>query len=361
MRRPLLITLIILVLVVGLGSAGWAWFAQALRPVTTEGQPQRFEIVSGSGNAAIADQLARAGIVRSGFAFQIYIRLEGLTNHLQAGEYYLSPTQSTSEVAKILAGGKALKNEIEVTIPEGLTNAETAIILAREYQPYSELTGSAEDVRGQLEKNFMAVFDRTDQSPGTILAVGSTLSGLLAGIPTEQSLEGFLFPDTYRFFRDASPEQVTLKMLQNFDARVPASVRQTAQNSGRSFYDVLILASILEKELTTKADRQMAADLFQRRIAAGMPLQSDATVNYVTGKDALQPTLDDVAVDSPYNTYQHTGLPPGPICNPGRMAIDAALDPTPNDYWYYLTDKQGMTHFAETGAEHLANKAKYLR
>ena len=120
------------------------------------------------------------------------------------------------------------------------------------------------------------------------------------------------------------------------------------------------MASILEDELRTDRDRAKAADLFWRRLDIGMALQSDATVNYVTGKGRAQPSIEDTKVDSPYNTYKYPGLPPGPIGNPGVSAIRAAVSPEPNTFLYYLSAPDGTTYFAETYEQHLANKAKYL-
>jgi UPF0755 protein len=175
------------------------------------------------------------------------------------------------------------------------------------------------------------------------------------------SLEGYLFPDTYSLFPDATAASVTKKLLDNFGRHMTSEVMTAVSASQREFRDVIIMASILEREVQTPADRRLVADLFWRRLAKGMRLQADSTVNYVTGGRDPSISGSDLALESPYNSYRYEGLPPGPIGNPGLDAIMAAVQSTPNDYWYFLTDADSAVHYAKTYDEHLANKAKYLR
>ncbi len=161
--------------------------------------------------------------------------------------------------------------------------------------------------------------------------------------------EGYLFPDTYFFSGQENEVKVAQMMEENFQKKVkeikPAD---------------LIIASILEREARILEDKKIIAGILWKRLKTGMPLQVDATLNYLNGKTSEDMTVEDLNVDSPYNTYLYTGLPPSPICNPGLDSISAALNPQDSPYWYYLSDKQGIIHFAETFDEHKINKAKYL-
>jgi UPF0755 protein len=169
-----------------------------------------------------------------------------------------------------------------------------------------------------------------------------------------------LFPDTYRIFSDAQAEDIIKKLLDNFDRKVTAQMRFDAPKDNSSFYDALILASIVEREALYDDDRRVIAAIFLNRLKQGIGLQSDATINYVTGKKSPRPTYADLQVNSPYNTYKYRGLPPGPICNPGLTSINAVIYSQPNQYYYFLTDSEGRAHFGRTYAEHQQNIIKYL-
>lgn len=182
--------------------------------------------------------------------------------------------------------------------------------------------------------------------------------------PKIKSLEGFLYPDTYNIYADASAEDIIRKLLDEFDRKVTQKMRSDLQAQNRSLPDAVILASILEREISNKpehdSERKIAADIFWSRLKIGMGLQSDATVNYVTGKTSTRPTYKDLEIDSPYNTYKYRGLPPGPINNPSLASLMAVIYPSPTDYLYFLTDESGKAHFGRTYAEHQRNIVKYL-
>lgn len=354
-RTVFVILIVVLAFILAAGSS-WIWFDQGLSPVGQRGVVKDFTIESGDSVQVIARGLADEQLIRNPLAFRLYVLLEGLTSSLQAGQYAVSSSTDARTIARQFADGEGLTREITVVIPEGLTNVELADMLAGKFSPAAQSQDSAV-TKTKLAEQYLTAFSATDSRQ----IVPNHNYNFLQTKPSSRSLEGYLFPDTYRFYRDAQPAEIVERMLDNFDERVPESIRNRASSIGRSFYDVLVMASILERELKTKTDRQLAADLFWRRLDAGIALQSDATVNYVTGKKALRPTNADLSVDSLYNTYQQPGLPPGPINNPGLESIQAALNPTPNDYWYFLTDAKGQTHFSKTLAEHNANKTKYLQ
>jgi UPF0755 protein len=233
--------------------------------------------------------------------------------------------------------------QTKITIIEGWSNKDIAAYLEKD-----KITGSG---------NFLAAQKNFDYSDYP----------LLDNKPKKIDLEGFIFPDTY-FIPTSVPsgteisDIILTKALDNFSAKVTPQIVAEGQKNGLNLTQLITLASILEKEGGKDLDeKKIIAGVFYNRLKDGMPLQSDATVNYATGKNEAQATIADTKIDSPYNTYEHTGLPPGPICNPGLDSILAAAEPTQTDYLYFLTDPAtGKAVFAETLEEHNANRAKYL-
>ncbi len=150
-------------------------------------------------------------------------------------------------------------------------------------------------------------------------------------------------------------------MVENFALHYSGDMVKDTKNSGRDVHGIVTMASILEREVKSEKDRKLVADIFYRRIQHGMPLQADSTVNYSTGKSDLQAQAADLNIDSPYNTYNHTGLPPGPISNPGLVSLRAALYPEANPYWFFLTTPDGTVMYSRTFQEHVMNKLKYLK
>lgn len=188
-------------------------------------------------------------------------------------------------------------------------------------------------------------------------------------IKIAQKDEGYLFPDTYRFYKSAKPEDVVLKMKENFNKKItstkflevePPKGGSTSQNV-RALSEVVITASMLEEEVRSTKDRKIVAGILWKRLDQGMGLNVDAALTYILGRTSHELTVDDLKYDSPYNTYRYRGLPPTPISNPGLDAISAAAHPTLSKYFYYLTDKNGTVHYAVTLEEHALNKRKYLR
>jgi UPF0755 protein len=183
----------------------------------------------------------------------------------------------------------------------------------------------------------------------------------LKDMPKNASLEGFLFPDTYTFANDASAETVIMTMLENFGRKWKAVLdTDTLILNQKTLFDIVVFASIVENEVVSSSDRKQVADIFWKRLAIGQPLQSDATVKYILGKNKIQHSIEETRVESAYNTYIHPGLPPGPISNPGLDALTASVSPTPNPYYYFLSDPEtGETVFSVTFEEHVENKQKH--
>ncbi len=321
--------------VVALAGIVMAWYALNLRPLkpTLGGQPDRFVVQSGRSLRSVAQELDRTGVIRSQLALRVYARILN-RERIVVGTYSVSAADRPSDILRRLSSGETA--DVSVTLIEGWTAVQMDAALAK---------------AGVLPAGALASAIKSDPV---------SAPDFLSDKPAQADLEGYLFPDTYKFERGAQASEVLAKLLETFGRRVDAPLREQIRRGGHTLFEAVTLASIVEREVATTADRRMVADLFWRRLKIGQALESDATVNYVTGKGLTSPTFADTKVDSPYNTYVHTGLPPGPIGNPGLDALRAVADPLPNDFLYFLSGKDGKTHFAATYDEHLANKAKYL-
>ncbi len=273
----------------------------------------------------IALLLVEADAIRSPFWFKVWSVLLGGNTGIRAGEYYFSKPLSVIEMARRLTAGLQNLEALRVTIPEGLSNSEIAGILSRSLK-------------------------RFDRDRFLSLA---------------RKKEGYLFPDTYTFFPNTTEEDIVAEMEENFKRRLAPFEKEIAefpptQADVRPLHAVLTMASLIEGEARTSDTRKQIAGILWQRLELGMPLQVDAVFPYILGKNTYEVTTEDLRVDSPYNTYIHAGLPPGPINNPSLDAITAALNPAPSQYLYYLSDKDGIMHYAVTHEQHLINRARYL-
>ena len=264
-------------------------------------------IKKGTGLAEISGKLKKEGFIKNKYAFALYARSLGKSKKIKYGKYLFNEPVSVFSLTRRLAKGEFGFKPIKVTITEGLTIKEI-----------SELFGGFEN------------FDKKEFLEKT------------------EKLEGYLFPDTYLFLPFAETVQIIGTMTDNF--------KKKAGDVGK---DIVIMASLIEKEVPDSNDRKIVSGILWKRLEMGMALQVDAVFPYITGKQKV--LSDDLKIDSPYNTYLHKGLPPGPISNPGLDAIDAARNPKESPYLYYLSGQDGKTHFAKTFSEHLRNKEKYLR
>jgi len=304
------------------------WFA----PANFHGSDKNISIARGKTLSQIATDLHTDGLVRSSFGLRLAWRITGVSD-VKAGSYALSPKMDAWDIAHILGAGETIN--FNVTFPEGYTVAQIAASL----QSKGVITDAA--AFANLTKNYPAQ------------------SGLLSQLPAGVGLEGYLFPDTYNFFPATPSASIIDEMLGNFVTRITPLQDQVA-SSGMTLSQVVTLASLVEKEAKSDADRKLVAGVLENRLNQNMRLDVDATTRYATGNFDKPLTSDQLASTSPYNTRNHNGLPPGPICNPGLAAIQAVLSPTKNDYLYYLTGSDGVTHYAKTLDEHNQNKAKYL-
>lgn len=297
-----------------------------------------FTVESGQGAKSVWGQLVEQGYFKRTFPLRYTAWRQDAAASLKAGTYQLEVGESAHDVVARMAAGDVVLDEFSVTFPEGFTTQQIA---ART---------SAKGIG--TEESFLAAATPTafvEKFP------------FLSSIPAGRSLEGYLFPDTYKVFEDDTPADVIERMLANFSQKVPSQLQADIAQSGRSLDDIIIMASIIEREVIHDEDMALISGILWKRIENGEGLYADATIRYALNKWDGALTVQDLAVDSPYNSRKYRGLPPGPISNPGIRAIMAALHPQASEYYYYLSTPSGETIFSKTNEEHNLNKAKYLR
>ncbi|MFZ5376408.1 MAG: endolytic transglycosylase MltG [Patescibacteria group bacterium] len=287
---------------------------------------QRFIVTKGQSVAKTAQLLQEKGLVRNAWIFRLLVKQQNLAQKFQAGSFSLSPDMSPLEIAQELT--KGMPDAIWITIPEGWRREEIAENISK------------------LELN---VFDKEE------------FLELTAGY------EGMLFPDTYLVPREVTTQAVVNELLATFDKKITKELENDIAASDRDFQDVLVMASIIEREAQGYDQMRQVAGVLWKRIDIGMALQADATMQYAKGYNKVTqswwtpPLAVDKEIDSPFNTYKNPGLPPRPICNPGAEAVKAALNPVKTDNLFYLHDSEGKIHFAKDLDGHNANVNKYLR
>ncbi|MGP6159445.1 MAG: endolytic transglycosylase MltG [Vulcanimicrobiaceae bacterium] len=315
-----------------LAAAGALWF-RAAAVVDRSVPVAETDVVVPAGSTAseIAVQLASERVIRSPLVFSLLARAKRLESRIQAGEYRFAAHQTTSEILqRLVTGGQQVA--VWVTIPEGFTSKEIA----------ARLEEGGVGNGGVFQRYFLHE------------------SIVLDGTRTA-SLEGFLFPDTYLIPLGASPQAVAQILSDQLRRELPPDAAARAKHLGLTVPQVVTVASLVEREAKSDDERALMAGVYYNRLRLGMPLEVDATIEYTFAhhKDVI--TLDDLARDSPYNTYEHTGLPPTPIASPGQPSLQAAFHPQASDYLYYVYMGNGHHAFSRTLAEHNANVARYLR
>ena len=309
---------------------------------------QTFVIKSGEGVRAISSGLYDQGLISSAWDFDLYLKLSNQTSKIQAGRYVLSASMSMAQIAGQLVNGKVQNNTNVIQFKPGWSLDEIESYL----------------VAGKIVSG--ADFDAAQKK---LAAQGMFGENFLDG-----SLEGYIFPDTYFAAKNASAAEIIQKALDDLNLKLTAQMRADISAQHKTIYQILTIASIVEREVgrntTTLTDsdlanlqteRKIVAGIFYKRLQLGIPLQSDATVDYITKKKDPSATFADLQIDSPYNTYKFKGLPPGPISNASLSAIEAAIYPKTSDYLYFLSAPDGTAIFAKTLQEQDLNKAKYLK
>lgn len=315
-----LIILIILILLILLAS--FVWWNQAIKPPDPTNKINiNFTISRGESSRSVAERLQKQGLIRSSVALFLLARFGGLSENIQSGDFRLNPSMNLNSIALELTHGS---QDVWIVIPEGLRKEEIALKLAKELSiPESEFIKVAK--------------------------------------------EGFMFPETYLVAKDATAGALVKLFSDTFNQKVSEKDKVAANRVNMSFNEVVIIASLVEREAMLEKDRPLIASVILNRLKLGMKLDIDATIQYVVGYQPKEKTwwkkdltFEDLGIDSPYNTYKNTSLPPGPICNPGLSAIKAVLNAPDTEYLFYIADKNGTSHFGRNIDEHNANIAKYL-
>lgn len=318
-----------------------------LQPVDPNEQPRPFQIALGESPTEIANRLEQEGLIHNARALRDYLVYAGLDTSLQAGEYQLSPAASPLAIAQQLQD--ATPSQVTFNILPGWRMEEIASAL-----PTSGLEFSAAELLN------------TANLPGDLATSDATpaLSSLLAELPAGASLEGFLFPSSYTVDRTINAQEFVTELVENFANQLGAELRQGFERQGLSLFEAVSLASIVQREAIVEEEMPMIASVFLNRLSAGIKLDADPTVQYAVGFNAEQNTwwtvplsAADLAISSPYNTYQNLGLPPGPIANPGLKALQAVALPAQTPYYYFRAacNGSGRHTFAETYEQHLQN------
>jgi UPF0755 protein len=288
------------------------------------------QIAEGSSVSEIGRQLEAAGVIRSASAFNLYVRLRGDGRTIQAAEYVFAPHTTMIGVVGVLdAGGRP--PTVWITIPEGFTAAQIGALLQRK------------GIGTRAE--FMAVVASTNVSFGSVSSRG---------------LEGYLFPDTYQLRRDATPRDVAAILTARFMNELPHDYSAAARKLGRTVPQIVIAASLIEREAKVDPERPVMASVYYNRLHRGMPLQVDATIEYALPSHKTALSFADLKIDSPYNTYLYAGLPPTPIANPGRASLNAAFHPASTGYLYYVYKGKGHHQFSDTLEEQQAAEKQFL-
>ncbi len=313
--------------------------------------PQKIEVAieEGSGAKKIGGTLKEKKVVRSKWLFIFWTLLSGQTTELKHGIYQFENKISIPKVVERLAGGERFSNETIITIPEGWNLDFIGDYLQEEGIVSKEQFFA---VSGEPQ-----VFGRETEALKRLAARFTFLKER----PIGASLEGYLFPDTYRVFRNAPAEEIATKMLANFDKKITPDLLAEIKRQGKTLYEIVTMASLIEKEVISEEDRSLISGILWKRNGLGIGLHVDATVSYLTGRKTTKILLEELGIDSPYNTYKYRGLPIGPITNPGLSAIRAAVFPKSSPYLYYLSAPDGRTIFSKTLEEHNLAKAKYLK
>lgn len=312
----------LLIFLIFIGGGFFSWFKISTGPKSAKLEFKSFVIAPGENLESIAKRLEKDGFIKNAFAFKLLATAQGFAKKIQAGSFQLSSSYTVANIVKELTIGTF---DVWVTIPEGWRVEEIAEKLEKEL--------------GVEKSQFLKV-----------------------------AKEGYMFPDTYLIPKKATPPDIAKIMLDNFDKRFDQNLRNAATVAGLKLDQVIVLASIVEREVRFPQDRPIVAEILLKRGRLGLPLEADATVQYAFGfyqaekswwKKEL--TTDDLKINSPYNTRKFSGLPPGPICNPGLASVKSVINPAKTDYLYYLSDKEGKMHYAKTLEEHIENIRNYLK
>ena len=331
--------LVILVLFVVIFASGGIYFKSRSGAYdVNEEKKVVVNIPSGSGTDNIADILSDAKLIKNKLVFKINVKMSGKASQFKAGEYQFDQSYTNGEIIDDIAAGKIYHSGPKVTVKEGATSIEIIDELVKKNlgtkENYEKLINNPDEFRDKYEflkdKNI-------------------------------KSLEGFLYPSTYFCTEGESEREVISRMLNKFDEMYKYKIKpEMDKHKDLNFYDVMKMASIIEKEAVVDKDRPLISSVFYNRLAKDMPLQSDATIQYAFKERKKVVTYEDLKIESPYNSYKYKGLPPTPIANPSWKSIEAAINPAETDYLYFVAKTDGAeNNYAKTYEEHLKNEKRY--
>jgi UPF0755 protein len=307
-------------------------YDQHLQPVSASQRSVLVTIPSGATVQQIGNKLESQGVIRASWAFEWYVRTQDVRNSLQAGTYYLRPNQSVQDIVNVLTHGKVATDLVTILPGQRLDQVKEALV--------NNASFSAADVDKALDPTLYA------NEPA------------LADKPSTDNLEGYLYPDSYQKTADTKPETIIRSSLQSMQKHLTPEIRAAFTKQGLTVHEGIILASIVEQEVSNPKDKPTVAQVFLLRLRQGMPLGSDVTAFYGALKAGADPS---VAFDSAYNTRLHPGLPPGPISNVSDASLQAVAHPASTDYLYFVAGDDGVTYFSHTNAEHEALTAEHCK
>lgn len=346
-NKKILIPVIIAAVIVVLAGGGFAYYSSSLGAVSSKDEPVVFVVNAGETTDVVLDHLKEEGLIKNTTMAKLYVKLHGL-NDIKAGNFSLNRSLNTKEILAILNSTEAAKDDqVIITFKEGMWAKDVAALI--------------ESKMGIPKEELLKLWN-DDTYLKTLMKTYPFLNDDILNTQYKVKLEGYLFPETYSFKKDADAKEITETFLKHF-ANIYDKYKSDIDASGYRVQEIVTLASVVQYEAAHKSDMDMIAGVFYNRLDQGMMLQSSVTVCYslyddLTSADDCEVNAD---IDSPYNTYLHEGLPIGPILNPGEEAIDAVLHPKKNDYLYFVADiyGDGAVHYARTLAEHEANIDKY--
>jgi UPF0755 protein len=346
-RIVMIITILTILLIVFIGGGGYLYIKSALEPVDANNKQQKkVDIPIGSSVTGISERLEASGVIKNAKVFKYYVKFKNESGFM-AGEYELSPSMEIPEIVNRLKTGKVLQQAaFNLTIPEGKQLTEIVQIMAKAIdRPEEEVLTEINDMA--FIQNMMVKYP-------------NLLTTDILNPNVKYRLEGYLYPATYPFYKEKPTVEEMIVAMLNQTQKVIAVYEEASKEKGLSLHQLLTMSSLIEEEATLQADRKGISSVFYNRIEQGMPLQTDPTVLYAQGKHKERVLYEDLEVNSPYNTYKHTGLPPGPIANAGKESIEAALEPSDTNYLYFLATGDGTVLFSKTLEEHNEKKAEYI-
>ncbi len=317
--KKTLIIIFITVVVLGVALGAW-WVHRQLQPVSSEQTASYATIEDGATAGHVAGTLEEAGVVRDATVFYFYTRFRGQTANIKSGFYRFEPGQTVSQVLDILTDGR-VQNKV-VRIPSGASLEEIVSILR-------ENGLERDDIQAALNRDYNI--------------------GIMNFKPEDMSMEGYLYPDTYHVAANARATDIVRMILNNTEQHVTPHLRNQWRAQGLSVHEGLTLSSIVQKEVARPEQRAKVAQVFLSRLEDNQPLEADPTFLYAARELDVEPSPE---VDSPYNTYQNTGLPPGPIATMTQGAMEAVADPADTEYRYFVTGEDGVTRFSKTRRQH---------